>query len=229
MRATVWSSMWAATQSRSTVVVTGSTGAPRSSMPKRWQALSNAGCAVSGLMTLGRVDAAGGAVLAVGEHGVADAAGAAGGDDPGGLGAGDRLGVEEVERHGDDLALEVRGARAHVALQRVDVREQPEGLGQEVVVVVVAAVHGPGALPGLPEGVLLLRHGGQLGEDVVAGAAVLGQRAVHREAVLVRVVAHRAFSLAARRLVWAKRRQVVGTRSMSSPTASAATTMARSK
>ena len=55
MRATVWSSMWSRTQSTSTWVVTGSTGARRSSTPKRWQALSKAGCAVSGLITLGRV------------------------------------------------------------------------------------------------------------------------------------------------------------------------------
>ena len=53
--ATVWPSMWSSTQSTSTSVVTGSTGARRSSTPKRWQALSNAGWAVSGLITLGRV------------------------------------------------------------------------------------------------------------------------------------------------------------------------------
>ena len=97
-------------------------------------------------------------VLAVGEHRVQDAAGAAGGDEADRLGVGDRVGVEEVERHGDDLALELRLARAHVALQRVHVGEQPERLVHEVVVLVVAAVHRAGALAGLPERVLLLGH-----------------------------------------------------------------------
>ncbi len=55
MRATVPSSTAPATQSVSTRVVTGSTGATRSSMPNRWQALSKAGWAVSGLITFGRV------------------------------------------------------------------------------------------------------------------------------------------------------------------------------
>ena len=59
-----------------------------------------------------------GGVLPVGQHGVADAAGAAGGHQPGRLAVGDRLGVEEVEGHGDDLGLELGGARAHVALER---------------------------------------------------------------------------------------------------------------
>ena len=54
MMATVSASMWASTQSVSTWVDTGSTGATRRSMPNRWQALSKAGWAVSGLMTLGR-------------------------------------------------------------------------------------------------------------------------------------------------------------------------------
>jgi hypothetical protein len=113
-------------------------------------------------------------VLAVGEHGVQDAARATGGDEPCGLGLRHRLGVEQVEGHGDDLALEAGGARAHVPLEDVHVGEEPERLVHEVVVVVVAAVHRPGALAGLPEGVLLLGHVVQLGEDLLARPAVLG-------------------------------------------------------
>ena len=76
MMATVSSSMWASTQSVSTWVVTGSTGATRRSMPNRWQALSKAGWAVSGLITLGRVmPRCLGRLLPVGQHGVADAPG----------------------------------------------------------------------------------------------------------------------------------------------------------
>jgi hypothetical protein len=79
---------------------------------------------------------------------------------------GHRLGVHQVQGHRDDLALELRLARAHVALQRVDVGEHPERLAQEVVVLVVAAVHRPGDLPGLPERVLLLGHRPHLGEHL---------------------------------------------------------------
>jgi hypothetical protein len=53
--AIVWSSRRASTAAGSTVVVTGSTGAVRTSTPKRWQALSKAGWAVSGFTTFGRV------------------------------------------------------------------------------------------------------------------------------------------------------------------------------
>ena len=54
MMATVSPSMCRSTQSVSTRVVTGSTGATRSSIPNRWHALSKAGWPVSGLITLGR-------------------------------------------------------------------------------------------------------------------------------------------------------------------------------
>ena len=127
--------------------------------------MSKAGWAVSGLMTFGRRHATGlGRVLAVGEDGVQDAAGPAGRDQPAGVVAGGDGGVAgvQVERHGDDLRLELGGARAHVALQDVHVGEEAEGLVHEVVVVVVAAVHGARALAGLPEGVLLGGHGAQL-------------------------------------------------------------------
>ena len=108
------------------------------------------------------------------------------------------VGVEEVERHRDDLTLELRLARAHVALQRVDVREQPERLVHERVVLVVAAVHRPGALARLPERVLLLGHGLELGEEILPGAATLGERVVDGEAVFVRV-AHGLFLRSQRR------------------------------
>ena len=55
MMATVSASMFRSTHSVSTWVVTGSIGATFSSIPKRWQALSKAGWAVSGLITLGRL------------------------------------------------------------------------------------------------------------------------------------------------------------------------------
>ena len=44
-------------------------------------------------------------------------------------------------------------------------REQLERVGHERVVIVVAAVHRPAALPALPGLVLLARHGGQVVED----------------------------------------------------------------
>ncbi len=129
-------------------------------------------------------------VVPVGEHRVQDAPRPTGRDQAGRRTVGDRVGVHQVERHGDHLALELRGARAHVPLQDVDVGEEAERLVEEPVVLVVAGVHRPGALPGLPEGVLLGRHRPHLGEHVLARAAVLGQRPVHGEPVCVREVGH---------------------------------------
>ena len=56
----------------------------------------------------------------------------------------------------------------------VDVREEPEGLVHEAVVIVVAAVHGARALAGLPERVLLGRHRVELGQHVSSAHALLG-------------------------------------------------------
>ena len=98
--------------------------------------------------------------------------------------------VHEVERHRDDLALEPRGARAHVALEHVHVAVHPEHFVHEVVVVVVAAVHGPRALAGLPRLVLVGRDVAELGDDRVAVAALRRHAAEDGEAVGVRVCAH---------------------------------------
>ena len=144
-----------------------------------------------GLDHVGTGDAADrGGVVAVGEHGVADAAGPARRDEADRIGPLDGLTVEQVERHGDDLGLEPGGARAHVPLQHVDVGEQSERLVEEVVVVVVAAVHRARALARLPGGVLVGRHGPEDPEDLVTGQALLGQGVVDRDAVGVGDGAH---------------------------------------
>ena len=131
-----------------------------------------------------------GGMVPVGEHGVGDAARPAGGHQAGRLTVGDGVGVEEVEGHGDDLGLELCGARAHVPLQRVHVGEEPEGVGQEAVVLVVAAVHGARAGARLPRGVLLGGHGRELLEELGPGCARLGEAAVHGEAVGIGKRAH---------------------------------------
>ena len=117
-----------------------------------------------------------GRVLAVGQDRVQDAARPAGGDQAARVVARRhrRVAGLQAERHGDDLGLELRGARAHVALQDVDVGEEPEGLVHEAVVVVVPAVHGARALARLPEGVLLVGHGAELGEDLLAARPCSG-------------------------------------------------------
>jgi hypothetical protein len=103
----------------------------------------------------------------------------------------DRAGVQHVEGHRDDLALEFRRAREHVALEDVRVREHPQRLVHEGVVVVVAAVHGAGAAPGLPVLILFARHLAQFVEDR-APVSSLGRQAAHDGVPLgVRVVAHR--------------------------------------
>ena len=129
-------------------------------------------------------------VLAVGDQRVQDRAGPAGRHQTRRLAVGHGLGVHQVEGHRDDLALELGLARAHVALQGVHVGEHPERLAEEVVVIVVAAVHRPRDLAGLPEGVLLLRHRPHLGEHVVARPAAVRERAVDGEPVGVRKVVH---------------------------------------
>src|SRR3546814_9444888 len=65
--------------------------------------------------------------------------------------------------------------------------EQAEHLVHEPVVIVVAAVHRPGALAGLPRLVLGRGEGPQLGEDVLAAAALVGQCSVDGEPVGVGV------------------------------------------
>ena len=99
----------------------------------------------------------------------------------------DRVGVHEVERHGDDLALEARRARAHVALQDVDVRVQCERLVEKLVVLHVAAVHRSRAFAGLPERIFLFRHLAQLVEHHLARLTGLRQPLIDGEAPRVRV------------------------------------------
>ena len=101
-----------------------------------------------------------------------------------------RLAVVQPEGHGDDLGLELGGARAHVALEDVHVGEEAEGIVHEVVVVVIAAVHGARALAGLPERVLLGGHRAEFGEDLLAGEADLGEIPMDLETVGVGVAAH---------------------------------------
>ncbi len=82
-------------------------------------------------------------VVTVGEHRVADASGPAGGDQADGGFLGDSLAMEEVEGHRDDLGLELGGARTDIPLERVHVPEETERFVQEVVMIVISAVHGP--------------------------------------------------------------------------------------
>jgi hypothetical protein len=112
-----------------------------------------------------------------------------GGDQALGAAAGDDThsgAVQQVARHGDDLALELGGARVHVALQHIGVRELVEHLAQEVVVVVVAAVEAAGDGAPVAARVLACGHAGDLGED---GGPVerLGGHAAVGGRVLVRI------------------------------------------
>jgi hypothetical protein len=98
-------------------------------------------------------------VLPIGVQGRHETLRAAAGDDP------DPCAVEQVRRHGDDLALELGGARVHVALQHVGVRVEVEDLTEEVVVGVVAGVETARDGAFVAEGVLALRHLAEIGED----------------------------------------------------------------
>ena len=136
-----------------------------------------------------------GGPLAIGEHGVGDAARAPAGQQAGRFGSVHRLGMQEVERHGDDLGFELGGARTDVPLEGVDMGEPSERLGQEGIVLVIAAVHGARAFPRLPGGVLLGGHGLQGGEDLRSRRTLLGKRAVQVEPALVGECAHGTGSL----------------------------------
>src|SRR5262245_44866773 len=181
----VYSSMRFAITSRSASVVCGSMGARRHSTASMWHALSNAGCAVSGLMKFGLVMARCCAahsryastacrMLPLPPDVTSPAGGAAAHSRrpaPGARRFGDLVCVRRVERQRDDLALELRHARAHVALQRVDVGEQFVGAPEELIVLVIAAIHRAGALPGLPHAVLVVGEPLELLQDRWPGSA----------------------------------------------------------
>jgi hypothetical protein len=129
--------------------------------------------------------------LAVGVDSTDQALGAATGDHPArllpGVVLGDGVRVEHAQRHRHDLALELVGAGVHVPLQDVRVCEGLEGLGQEVVVLVVPAVDRAGATAGVPQRVLFGGHGAQLVDDLGAVAAAGRQPVVDGETVPVGV------------------------------------------
>lgn len=68
---------------------------------------------------------------------------------------------------------------------------------KECIVLVIAAVHRPGDLARLPDGVLLASHRLEFGEDVLPWAATLRQARIHAEALGVRVVVHQISSVTA--------------------------------
>jgi len=123
------------------------------------------------------------AALAVDEHRVDQALGAAGRDDAGHLGPG----VEQGGGHGHDLRLQLGRARVHVALEHVGVGEQLEGARQEAVVVVVAVVDRARDAPPLPDPVLLARHLRQLRQHLLPVPGLGLQAAMAPVAVAVRV------------------------------------------
>ncbi len=131
------------------------------------------------------------APFAVGEHGVVDALRPAGGDDARRLvhaiDLAHLFSVQHLADHGQHFGLELRAARAQVALQQVDEREQPEDLIQKGVMLQAAVIHGAGALAAQPSLVLLGGHVGQLFQDLFFVPPLLGQPLVDLEELVVRV------------------------------------------
>ena len=126
-------------------------------------------------------------LLAIGVERVDQAVAATRGHDADGL----RV-VEEVGRHGDDLALELGCRGVHVTLQDIGVSEVLEDLREEVVVPVVAAVEAARDSPRITHCILGLSHAGDVGEHRVALEALLRDRALrrHRSPVGEEVVEH---------------------------------------
>ena len=106
--------------------------------------------------------------LAVDEDRVDQALGAADRHHPAGRAVRDRVPVEQAERHRDDLALELRRARVHVALEHVHVREVAIDLREEAEVVLAAVVERARDLPLARPLVLPLGHLRDLVEDLLA-------------------------------------------------------------
>jgi hypothetical protein len=131
------------------------------------------------------------AALAIDEHRVDQALGAAEGDDTTHLVAlvvlRDGLTVEQRRGHGDNLALELGCARIHVALQHIRVGEQPVRLGEELVVIVTAVIDGARYAPGIPHLVFLGRHRTEFGEDALPRPRFGRDPVVGLEAVAVGV------------------------------------------
>ena len=66
-------------------------------------------------------------------------------------------------------------------------REEPERVVHEVVVLVIAAIHRARALAGFPERILFGSHRAEFGEDLLAGKTNLGEISVDLETVCVGV------------------------------------------
>jgi hypothetical protein len=111
-----------------------------------------------------------------------DRLGAAGGDDAADL----LVAAQHARGHRHDLSLELRRARPQVDMQRVALRVQRVGPREELHVLRVAVVDGPRGVAVLPVWALLDGHRLELGQDLVARAAVLGQAFERGEAVAVR-------------------------------------------
>ncbi len=119
------------------------------------------------------------APLAIDEHGIVDAFGAARGDRAGFLVCRIDLAhlftMQHFAHHGEHLGFELGTARAQVPLQEVDKGIQAEDLVQEGIMFHATVIHGAGTLPALPFFVLLLRHVGDLAQDFFFSHALFRQ------------------------------------------------------
>ena len=105
-------------------------------------------------------------LLPVGQHGVCDAGRATACDNASGCCVSHSLGMQHIERHRNDLALELCSAGTDISLQCVDVTKQAEGLGHVVVVLTVSAVVRARDLAGLPRSIFLDSHLLKLGQNL---------------------------------------------------------------
>ena len=108
----------------------------------------------------------------------------------------DLVAMHEGEGHRDDVRLEASHARADVSLKRVDVREERKDRVQEIVVLVIAAIHRSRTAAVFPCLVLRAGDGSKLLEDGIGRAALRREAADYSVALRVGVEAsHQGFDL----------------------------------
>ena len=114
----------------------------------------------------------------------------------------DGVRVKQIKRHRENFAFKLGCAWTQVTLQGVDVTEQSKGFVQEVIVVMVPAVHGPRAFPGLPRRIFAMSHFGQLCQNLRTWTTVFGKCPVNAVFLNIGKISHGVLSVTTKLAQW---------------------------